>query len=73
MRIGKREASATLVRSDILGNALISLLIFDEGIWSIMDSILMAVKKKKKNSNTDKKPMANIYKTIFLSTNTFSR
>lgn len=30
-------------------------------------------KKKKNNSNTDKKPMANIYKTIFLSTNTFSR
>lgn len=72
MRIGKREASATLVRSDIPGNALISLLIFDEGIWSIMDSILMAVKKKN-NSNTDKTPMANIYKTIFLSTNTFSR
>lgn len=72
MRTGKREASATLVRSDILGNALISLLIFDEGIWSIMDSILMAVKKEN-NSNTDKKPTANIYKTIFLSTNTFSR
>lgn len=72
MRTGKREASATLVRSDILGNALISLLIFDEGIWSIMDSILMAVKKEN-NSNTDKTPMANIYKTIFLSTNTFSR
>lgn len=72
MRIGKREASATLVRSDIPGNALISLLIFDEGIWSIMDSILMAVKKEN-NSNTDKTPMANIYKTIFLSTNTFSR
>lgn len=72
MRIGKREASATLVRSDIPGNALISLLIFDEGIWSIMDSILMAVKKEN-NNNTDKKPMANIYKTIFLSTNTFSR